>query len=87
MGDGLYKQCRVDLVLLYPPDPDRPRKVVADGLDLMASVEAALTGWLPSAAGGFLGVVQFALPYADGRTTGIDVVDQLVPDYMIRQRR
>jgi len=83
----VYKPCRVDLSRLYAPDPDRPRRVVPDGLDLTGTVEAALTGWFPSAAGGFLGVVQFALPYADGRRDTIHVVDQLVPDHMIRQNR
>jgi len=81
----VYKPYRVDLSRLYAPDPSRPRHVVPDGLDLTGTVEAALTGWFPGAAGSFLGVVQFALSYADGRPDTIHVVDQLVPDYMIRQ--
>jgi hypothetical protein len=36
--------------------------------------------------GNWLGVVTFAISYADGRRHKLQIHDQLVPDYALRER-
>jgi hypothetical protein len=44
--------------------------------------------WLvPTVTGKWLGVVTFAISYAEGRRATLQFHDQLVPDYALRPRR
>lgn len=70
---------RVQLDVLYPRQPDAPRNVVPEGLDATGTVPGRLTGWLRTVDGDWFGVVNFEIPYADGRKQQISLQDQLVP--------
>ncbi|WP_246365761.1 hypothetical protein [Kibdelosporangium persicum] len=63
-----------------------PVHTIAHGLDMTGEVHGFLYGWWPTVKGNWLGVVNFAIPYADGRRDKLEVHDQLVPDYALRKR-
>jgi hypothetical protein len=76
----------VRLDVLYRHPSDAPQTAVGDGLDLVGSVPGLLSGWMRSARGMWLGVCNFAIPYADGRPQPHWVHDQLVPGHALRPR-
>lgn len=78
------KPCWVRLNALYVRPPDAPRHTLPEGLDLDGEVRGLLSGWHPNFLGGFLGVVTYQIPYADGRRNKLQVFDGLVPDYALR---
>jgi hypothetical protein len=61
-------------------------QVVAEGLDLTGSVPGLLSGWFRTVQGDWLGVVNFEIPYADGRPNRVRLADQLVPGHALRPR-
>lgn len=65
---------------------DAPHRVVADGLDLSGRTRGLLSGWHRSVRGDWLGVVNFYVPYADGRRSRLYLSNQLVPAYALRPR-
>jgi hypothetical protein len=67
---------------------DRPemRSTVPDGLDLDTVVPGLLSGWLRSVDGLWLGVVNYALTYTDGRRREVVLKDQLVAEYALAAR-
>ncbi|GAB3437400.1 hypothetical protein [Actinophytocola sediminis] len=77
----------VRLDVTFPRGPDAPRRTVPDGLDLHGNVRGLLSGWLRRKEGDWLGVVNFAVPYADGRRNGPFLRDQLVPAEALTPRR
>jgi hypothetical protein len=66
--------------------PGQPHHVVPDGLDMTGEVPGRLHGWFSSALGDWLAIVDFEVPYADGRRTKVELVDQLVPAWALRRR-
>jgi hypothetical protein len=54
-------------------------------LDLQGQVQGRLHGRFPSVDGDWIGVVNYEIPYADGRRNKLHVVDQLVPFYALRK--
>jgi hypothetical protein len=76
----------VRLDALYIRKPDAPSHTIAHGLDMTGEVPGHLVGWWPTVKGNWLGVVNFAIPYADGRRHKLQIHDQLVPDYALRKR-
>jgi hypothetical protein len=86
---GHHKVVRPVWVLLdrlLMRDPDAPRHVVGDGLDMSGTVPGLLHGWFQTVNGDWLGVVNFAVPYADGRRNKVWLPDQLVPAYALKPR-
>ncbi len=77
----------VRLDVIFPRDPDAPRRTVPDGLDLHGNVPGQLSGWLRREEGDWLGVVNYAVPYRDGRRTNVYLRDQLVPAAALSPRR
>jgi hypothetical protein len=75
----------VRLGTLYPRQPDAPRRVVPDGLDVTGTVPGRLTGWLRTVDGDWLGVVNFEIPHADGRKHQVPLLDQLIPVHALRR--
>lgn len=74
-----HTQVWVRLDAVYPRDPDAARQTVPDGVDLHGTVRGLLSGWLRRSEGEWLGVVNFRVPYADGRRSNLLLCDQLVP--------
>lgn len=66
--------------------PSAPRHVIETGLDLTGEVQGRLHGRFPSVEGDWLGVVNYEIPYADGRRNKLQLVDQLVPFSALRKR-
>lgn len=69
----------VQLDRLFIRSRDTPRHVIETGLDLTGRVQGRLHGRFPSVDGDWLGVVNYEIPYADGRRDKLHLVDQLVP--------
>lgn len=63
-----------------------PINTVADGLDMTGEVRGLLSGWWRTVKGDWLGVVNYTIPYADGRRHRLELRDQLVPLYALRKR-
>lgn len=76
----------VRLDAIYVRAPDAPQRTIPDGLDMTGEVRGHLYGWWPTVKGNWLGVVNFEIPYADGRRHKLEVREQLVPDYALRKR-
>lgn len=53
---------------------------------MTGEVPGRLHGWFRTVKGDWLGVVDYEIPYADGRRDTVHLVDQLVPEYALRQR-
>lgn len=66
--------------------PGQPSHVVVDGLDMTGQAPGLLSGWHKTVKGDWLGVVNFAVRYADGRQHRLILSDQLVPAYALRPR-
>lgn len=66
--------------------PDAPLRTVGDGLDMTGEVHGYLTGWWRTVKGDWLGLVNYAIPYADGRRHKIQLQDQVIPGYALRKR-
>lgn len=79
------RSCWVRLDALMIRAPDAPRRTVVDGLDMTGAVAGRLTGWFQALTGEWLAIVDFEVPYADGRRH-VALVDQLVPEYAIHPR-
>ncbi|WP_205215340.1 hypothetical protein [Amycolatopsis albispora] len=77
----------VRLDALYARPSGTPGHEVAAGLDVTGEVPGRLHGWLSSVKGEWLGVVDFEMPYADGRRERLAVADQLVPAQALRPDR
>jgi hypothetical protein len=76
----------VQLDRVFVRDPDVTRHVVGDGLDMSGTVPGLLHGWFQTVDGDWLGVVNYAIPYADGRQDKVRLSDQLVSAYALRPR-
>lgn len=76
----------VQLDRLFVRSPDARRHVIETGLDLTGRVQARLHGRFPSVDGDWLGVINYEIPYADGRRDKLHLVDQLVPFYALQKR-
>lgn len=76
----------VQLDRLFVRNPDAPRHVIETGLDLTGRVQGRLHGRFPSVEGDWLGVVNYEIPYADGRRDKVQLVDQLLPFYALQRR-
>lgn len=66
-------------------DPD-VRRTVGDGLDFTGRAPGILRGWRRTARGEWLGVVNYEVHYADGRTNTLWCHDQMVPAYALLPR-
>lgn len=75
---------RLDYICIRPDAA--PHKVVPDGLDMTGAVPGLLRRWHRTVNGDWLGVVNFHVPYADGRRDRLYLADQLVPAYALRPR-
>lgn len=62
-------------------------RVVGDGFDLRGHARGWLHEWKRSATGGWIGVVDYQLDYADGRSRRHTVRKQWVPARVLRPRR
>ena len=76
----------VSLDRLFPRRPDAQRHVIPTGLDLTGTVKGQLHGRFPGVEGEWLGVVNYAINFADGRQEKLYVPDQLVPFDVLRLR-
>ncbi|KAA2252359.1 hypothetical protein F0L68_35485 [Solihabitans fulvus] len=91
-GDNLHGKSKVltavwvHLDAIYVRVPGAPSHVIDTGLDMTGEVPGRLHGWFPTVKGDWLGVVDFEVPYADGRRAKLHVTDQLVPAYALRRR-
>lgn len=66
--------------------PGMPRHVVPDGLDMTGHARGLLTGWHRTVDGDWLALVNFSIPYADGRRHKLKLSNQLAPAYALRPR-
>lgn len=80
------KACWVRLDGIYVRDLGTSTRVMPEGLDMTGTAPGLLVGWFPNARGGFVGVVNYQVSYADGRRDKVHAVNQLVPDYLLRER-
>jgi hypothetical protein len=76
----------VRLDVLFPRDPAGSWRTVPDGLDPRGNVRGLLSGWFRTVDGRWLGVVNYAVPYADGRRERVMLRDQLVPAEAMSER-
>jgi hypothetical protein len=76
----------INLDLLYPRDPDVSPTRAISGVDLTGVVPGVLHDWILSGTGIWYGMCQFELCYLDGRDYIVEVRDQLVPQFALRQR-
>lgn len=67
--------------------PGAPSHVVVDGLNMTGQVPGLLRTWHKTVKGDWLGVVNFAIPYADEYRGKLHLSDQLVPAYALRPRQ
>jgi hypothetical protein len=77
----------VRLDALFPRAPDASRHVIETGLVLTGEVQGRLHGRFPSVEGDRLAVVNYEIPYADGRRNKLHLVDQVVPFSALRERK
>jgi hypothetical protein len=66
--------------------PGAPYETVVDGLDMTGHAPGLVTGYFRSSRGDWLAVVNYQIPYADGRTPKVQVVDQLVQKAALQRR-
>lgn len=66
--------------------PGMPKHVAPQGLDMSGQVRGLLRRWHRTVDGDWLGIVNFSIPYADGRKDKLKLSDQLVPAYALRPR-
>lgn len=66
--------------------PGAPSHVAPDGLDMTGQVPGLLSAWHKTVKGDWLGLVNFSVPYADGRRHKLRLSNQLVPAYALRPR-
>lgn len=91
-GDELHGEVRVitsvwvRLDLIYVRALGAPSRMVETGLDMTGQVPGRLHGWFTTGKGDWLAVVDFDIPYVDGRRSKLEVADQLVPSYAVRPR-
>lgn len=88
---GLRRPVWVDLAALYrlPVDESRDGELLprfGQELHLEGEVAGVLHEWTRSARGLWLGVVDFAVPFADDRSQRMHLQRQLVPYYALRPR-
>lgn len=88
---GLSRPVWVDLADLYrlPVNESRDGELlprIGEELHLEGEVLGTLHEWTRSARGLWLGVVTFAMPYADDRSQRLYLQRQLVPAYVLRPR-
>jgi hypothetical protein len=76
----------VRLEELFPRAPDAPRRIIETGLDVTGQVHGRLHGRFPSIDGDWYGMVNYEIPYADGRRSRLHLVDQFVPFQALRRR-
>lgn len=76
----------VRLDTLFPRDNTIRGQAVIDGLELSGNVRGILLGWKRGASGQWLGVVNYAVHYADGRRQTAIWNEQLVPAAAISPR-
>lgn len=92
IGDTLHGKTRVLTSVWVRLDsicvraPDTPLQTVVTGLDMSGEVRGRLHGWFRTVKGDWLGVVDYEIPYADGRRATVHLVDQIVPAYALRRR-
>ena len=58
-----------------------------NALDTSAEVPGTLRQWLRSRGGEWLGLVDYEIPFANGRHRGVYLVQQLLPAYALRPRK
>jgi len=91
-GDDLHGKTAVltpvwvRLDALYVRIRGAPQHVITGGLDMTGEVPGLLSGWFPTVKGDWLGVVNYSIPYADGRRDALFLRHQLVPSYALRPR-
>ncbi|WP_326960526.1 hypothetical protein [Amycolatopsis sp. NBC_01286] len=91
-GDNLHGRSKiltpvwVRLDAIFVRIKGAPEHAVDGGLDFTGEVPGLLHGWWPTHRGHWLGVVDYEIPFADGRPRTIRAVDQLVPLYVLRPR-
>lgn len=88
---GLSRPVWVDLNGLYrlPVDESRDGDLIprlGEELHLDGEVVGTLHEWIRSARGLWLGVVTFAVPFAEDRSQRLHLQRQLVPAYALRPR-
>ncbi len=66
--------------------PGMPKHVAPEGLDMSGQVRGLLQYWHQTVDGDWLGIVNFSVPYADGRRDKLKLFGQLVPAYALRPR-
>ncbi|KZM70436.1 hypothetical protein [Nocardia terpenica] len=71
---------------LYVRPPALPTRFNGAGIDMTGEVRGMLREWVPTADGGWVGIVNFDVPYVDGRDRPRPARDQLVPSYALRLR-
>ncbi|CAM3738226.1 hypothetical protein KIPE111705_22425 [Kibdelosporangium persicum] len=76
----------VQLDAIYVRSADVPVHTVADGLDMTGRVHGHVSGWWRTVKGDWLGVVNYAIPFADGRQQKLELRDQLIPGYALSKR-
>jgi hypothetical protein len=75
---------RLDAVMLRNPGvPIRPNVA---GVDMSGEVPGVLRQWVPTAKGDWMGVVDYDVPYVDGRAEKLRLRGQLLPSYVVRER-
>jgi hypothetical protein len=76
----------INLDLLYPRDPDVSPACAVAGVDMTGVIPGVLHDWIQSGTGVWYGMCQFRLFYLDGREFVVELRDQLVPQFALRQR-
>ena len=67
---------------MYPRPAANPNAV-----DATAEVPGTLLRWLRTGTGDWLGLVDYEIPFANGRHRGVYLVQQLLPAYALRPRK
>jgi hypothetical protein len=88
-GRGLQRPVWVKVGAFFEFSADRPApaQVPKDALDLTYDAAGVLKEWVRSARGEWIGVVDYELKYADGRSDVYRLVDQRIPAYALRPRK
>lgn len=58
-----------------------------NALDTRAEVPGYLQQWLRTGGGEWLGLVDYEVPFADGRKKGVYLTQQLLPAHALRPRK
>ena len=75
----------INLDLLYPKADVSTTRAVS-GVGLTGVIPGVLHDWILAETGVWYGMCQFELYYLDGRDYVIELRDQLVPQFALRQR-